>query len=149
MAVSSAYRNPAVGPKPQPEFLNAVAQLECEGNDVQLRLQLRQIETELGRVRTEDKYAPRTIDLDLIWLAGASDQQQLFAEPDITERAHLAVPLAELAPDLRHPASGERLGTIAKRLGPQVRMTVQVAVSTELQKIVDEAESGNLGERTA
>lgn len=131
---------------PQPEFLNAVVQLECGGSSEQLQAQLRQIEAELGRVRTADKYAPRTIDLDLIWLGERIEKPPSLAEPDITERAHLAVPLAELAPDLTHPDSGERLVTIAERLSLQASMTVQRELSAELQRIVEELQDESVND---
>ena len=71
---------------------------------------LRPIEVALGRVRTSDKYAPRTIDLDPI----------VYGETVLDDRlwtyAYLALPAAEILPDLLHPQTKERLADIADRL---------------------------------
>jgi 7,8-dihydro-6-hydroxymethylpterin-pyrophosphokinase len=76
------------------------------------------IEQELGRVRTEDKNAPRTIDLDIALFA---DQDldagsRAFGDPDILRYAHVAVPLSDIAPERRHPATGQTLREIAQGL---------------------------------
>jgi 2-amino-4-hydroxy-6-hydroxymethyldihydropteridine diphosphokinase len=61
---STVYQNPAIGSTPQPDFLNAVAMIETDLTADAIRNTLRRIEVDLGRLRNEDKYAPRTIDLD-------------------------------------------------------------------------------------
>ena len=84
----------------------------------QLRQLLRQIEAELGRVRSPDKFAPRPIDLDLafygdtVQTASAGDGQQL-PDPDVLRFAHVAMPLAAVAPDWVHPLTGTTLASIA------------------------------------
>lgn len=88
--VSSVYETPPVGTSGR-NFLNAVAVVKTPLEALQLKEQvLRPIESALGRQRSEDKFAPRTIDLDII----AWDGQIL--DPDIYRYAHLAVPLAEI-----------------------------------------------------
>ncbi|NIS83546.1 MAG: 2-amino-4-hydroxy-6-hydroxymethyldihydropteridine diphosphokinase [Anaerolineales bacterium] len=118
IAISMVYQNPAVGPTPQPPFLNAAVLVETNHPPQTIRNLLRAIEGDLGRVRGEDKYAPRTIDLDLCLLGNIvmENQDITLPDPDLLERAHLAVPLAELNPDFLHPVSGERLSQIAARL---------------------------------
>jgi 7,8-dihydro-6-hydroxymethylpterin-pyrophosphokinase len=64
----------------------------------------------LGRVRTENKYAPRTIDLDILVVDGA------VCEPQIWSQAFLAIPLSELLPDYLEPETGETLSQVSTRL---------------------------------
>jgi len=66
-------------------------------------------------VRGDDRYAPRPIDLDLAAYEGFAGEVDGSPVPDpaILERAFLALPLAEVAPDWRDPALGRSLGEIA------------------------------------
>jgi len=94
-----------------PSFLNAVVLLQANYPHALLKsMVLRRIEIEMGRIRTFNKYAPRPIDLDILLADG------LVIEPGLWTRAHLAIPLAELLPDLIHLESGKRLGVIAELL---------------------------------
>ena len=116
VAVSRAYRSEPVGGKSQPNFLNAAVLIRVAEEPASIRTGLRKIETALGRVRTADKYASRTIDLDLVLLGDRVDLKFPLPDPDILTREHLAVPLAELAAEFCHPVTGEELGSIAARL---------------------------------
>lgn len=95
-----------------------------------IRNTLRRIETDLGRLRTEDKYAPRTIDLDLCLLGDQVLETSEFKlpDPDILSLAHLTVPMAELAPDYLHPVTGEALHVIADRLRPEAKLTPRLDI---------------------
>jgi 2-amino-4-hydroxy-6-hydroxymethyldihydropteridine diphosphokinase len=130
-AVSMVYQNPAIGPSPAPAFLNAAALVETELAPEDIRLRLRRIEKDLGRVRSDDKYAPRVIDLDLSLFGSRiiKTAELSLPDPDILTRPHLAVPLAELAPDFTHPVTGELLAEIADRLrvGADLRPRPEVA----------------------
>ncbi len=125
LAVSTAYRNPAVGPVPQPDYVNTAALVETDLPAHLLHERLHAIEDRLGRRRGEDRYAPRRIDIDLILLGNQvlDDDGLRLPSPMLLKRAFVAVPLAELAPDFRHPISGERLSLIAERLRPQAILT--------------------------
>jgi len=117
--VSSAWATAPVGPAGQPPFLNAAVLLTTELPPERLRDELLHgIERELGRVRSENRYAPRTIDLDLAVYGGRrlrlGDRE--IPDPDLLREAFLAVPAAEVAPDWVHPVTGETLATIAARL---------------------------------
>ena len=119
LAVSPVYETQPVGKTDQPNFLNAAALIETDLSAAELKAQvLEAIEQELGRVRTEDKNAPRTIDLDI---ALFGDQvldlgQRHIPDPDILKYPHVAVPLADLAPRRLHPETGQTLREIAQRL---------------------------------
>lgn len=82
---------------------------------------LRTIEAALGRRRSADKYASRTIDLDLLLYDEyvLSNNELSLPDPDIMERAFIAVPLYELAPDLVLPGSGIPIRQLAKQFSAE------------------------------
>jgi 2-amino-4-hydroxy-6-hydroxymethyldihydropteridine diphosphokinase len=116
--VSSAWETPAVGPVGQPPFLNAAALVDTALAVRELKPLLRGIEQSLGRVRGPDRFAPRTIDLDLVLypVAHSPRGEGFQADPDLLREAYLAVPAAEVLPDWVHPATGEPLARLATRL---------------------------------
>lgn len=71
-AVSAIYETVPIGhnglPSDQPTFYNGAALVETSRTRDQMRSVLRQIETELGRVRSDNKFAPRVIDLDVVFV---------------------------------------------------------------------------------
>lgn len=135
-AASNVYRNPAIGPTPQPEFLNAAVLLNTDVAAQDIRQMLRQIEGQLGRQRTSDKYAPRTIDLDLCLFGNhiINQGEIRVPDPEIETRAHLAVPLAELDPQFIHPILEISLEEIASRLAPHKSLELMKDVSTRFQQ---------------
>ncbi len=118
VAVSRVYRTRAVGPGPAPPFLNAAVLVESERSARRLKFEvLRPIEAEMGRVRSANRNAPRTIDLDIA-LFGESEIEDRGAglqipDPGILAHPHLALPLADLAPETLLPGSDRTLGEIA------------------------------------
>jgi 2-amino-4-hydroxy-6-hydroxymethyldihydropteridine diphosphokinase len=135
VAVSMVYQNTAIGSTPQPDFLNAAALVETDMLAHEIRDHLRQIEADSGRVRTKDKFAPRTLDLDLGMLGDLIHQDDLLTipDPDILTHAHLAVPFADLASDHLHPVTGETLQTIAERVRLSVELLPRPDVAVNLQ----------------
>jgi len=107
---SSLYDTEPVGEVDQPNFLNAVAQLDTELTARQLLWNLLLIEKRLGRVRTQ-RWGPRTIDLDLLLYGSlVLDEPELTVpHPELTARSFVLVPLVELDPVLVHPVTGETL----------------------------------------
>ncbi len=118
IAISTVHQNPAIADEPQPDYLNAAVLIETALDPLTIRDKLREIEADLGRIRTEDKFAPRTIDLDLCILGDQVLDHELLTipDPDLLKRAHLAVTLAELRPDFLHPITGDSLAQIANEL---------------------------------
>jgi 2-amino-4-hydroxy-6-hydroxymethyldihydropteridine diphosphokinase len=119
-AVSSAYETLPVGRTDQPPFLNAAVLLltEFSPEEVKDRL-ISSVEHRLNRVRDPaDPNAPRTIDIDIsLWNDEiCTVKGQAVPDPDIMLYAHVTVPLAEIAPRLIHPVTGETLAAIAARL---------------------------------
>jgi 2-amino-4-hydroxy-6-hydroxymethyldihydropteridine diphosphokinase len=138
VTVSGVYQNPAIGRPAQGDFLNAAVLLLTELQALELRAELRAIEAELGRVRTEDKYAARTVDLDLCLYENLIYQSPDFKlpDPDILERPHVAVPLADLDPDFEHPISAEPLVAIANRLRPGAELHPREDVGGTLKSLI-------------
>jgi 2-amino-4-hydroxy-6-hydroxymethyldihydropteridine diphosphokinase len=114
--VSSAWQSAPVGLAEQPDFVNAAVLLETPLSASALREQaITTIENELGRVRTENKNAPRTIDIDIMLFNDEvfSLDSRRVPDPEVLERPFVAIPLAEIAPDYVHPETGQTLQEIA------------------------------------
>ncbi len=117
--VSPVYETAPVGTQPQPRYLNAavrlVTPLEAEALKTQVLLP---IEAALHRERSADKFAPRTIDLDIALFDDAvlTLGTRAIPDPDMLRYAHVAVPLADLAPERLHPVTGQTLRAIADAL---------------------------------
>lgn len=107
-AVSSVYESDAVGPA-KGKFWNFVAALRTDLALPALKSALRRIETKLGRVRTKDKFAPRTADLDVVFYGPETHSE--WNQP------HILLPMAEIAPGFRHPTSGK---TILEIIGNEI-----------------------------
>lgn len=113
---SSLYQNPPAGHREQPDFVNAVAEIETRLAPRALLDGLLAIERSRGRVR-DFPNAPRTLDLDIVLFG-----EQVIDEPGLTiphprmlERAFVLVPLAEIAPTATVPGAG-RAADLAARL---------------------------------
>ena len=118
LRASSLYDTEPVGDVDQPNFLNAVAQLDTDLPPRQLLWNLLLIEKRLGRERTRP-WGPRTIDLDLL-LSGdevIEDDDLRVPHPEMIRRAFVLVPLVELDPILVHPGTGETMLSHLSRLG--------------------------------
>jgi 2-amino-4-hydroxy-6-hydroxymethyldihydropteridine diphosphokinase len=106
-AVSFFHESPAWPDPTDPPFVNAVAAVETALQPVELLALLHGVETELGRLRSTPN-APRTLDIDLIDHDGAvMDGDVVLPHPRAHLRAFVLVPLAEVAPDWRHPVTGQ------------------------------------------
>ena len=119
LAVSRVYQTAPVGTLDQANFLNAAVLVETGRTAAGLKQHvLSTIEQALGRVRTADKNAPRTIDLDIVLFG--EDVLELGArhipDPDLLKYPHVAVPVADVVPAWRHPETGETMRHIAERL---------------------------------
>ena len=104
---SSLYDSEAAGEVEQPNFLNAVAQLDTELTARQLLWNLLLIERRLGRVRSA-RWGPRSIDLDLLMFGElVVDEPDLqVPHPELARRSFVLVPLVEIDPLLVHPVTG-------------------------------------------
>lgn len=115
IGVSTFYQTAALESPDSPPFYNGVIGLETCFGPRELKFDvLRKIEDALGRVRSEDKCAPRPIDLDiLIYGQSVIDESDLvIPDPQIAERAFLAIPLLELDSDMILPGGQRRLADV-------------------------------------
>ena len=110
LELSAVYRSKAVGFNGD-DFLNLVARLETTSTPLQIHAELERIHALAGRARSSHAYVARTLDIDLL-LYG----HLVFDEPpvtipraDVLEFSFVLKPLAEMAPQLVHPATGTLL----------------------------------------
>jgi 2-amino-4-hydroxy-6-hydroxymethyldihydropteridine diphosphokinase len=108
--LSPAYRNRAVGFDGE-DFVNLVVGFKTMDTIDEVVNRLHEAEAECGRPRNAPKWAPRTMDLDLLLYGDlVSDQPgRRVPRADLLVRPYMLRPLAELAPDLRHPVTGKTL----------------------------------------
>jgi 2-amino-4-hydroxy-6-hydroxymethyldihydropteridine diphosphokinase len=144
VTVSPVWESKPIGFTNQPNFLNAAAIVETNLDAEQLVESVAHtIEKRLGRRRQLNKNAPRTIDIDLILF-----NHQIFESnyhhipsPELLGRPFVAIPLAAIAPNVRHPETGQTLQDIAEsfdvapddiQLRPNISETVMaLGMSTE------------------
>ncbi len=107
-AVSSYHETePVGGPPGQGAYLNAAAELQTDLAPREMLRLLLDVESRLGRVRQE-RFGPRTIDLDLLLYGEATsdDAEMTLPHPRMHERLFVLRPLVEIAPRARHPRLG-------------------------------------------
>lgn len=124
LALSHAWQSHAVG-HPGPDFLNACALIATPLSVGALKEQvIRPIEEALGRKRIGDKYAPRPIDIDILFY----DEEPYG---DFLHHAFVVVPLAEIAPALRHPLAYQSMAALAEQLRHQTWIVPRFDVRLE------------------
>jgi 2-amino-4-hydroxy-6-hydroxymethyldihydropteridine diphosphokinase len=114
-AMSGFYESPALDRPTHPPFVNGVCRVRTNADPRSFQFQvLNDIEDRLGRVRGDDAYGPRVIDLDLILYGGrvVNDTDFHLPDPDIRDRPFLSVPLFELDPDIVLPDTGQPLRSV-------------------------------------
>ena len=118
IAQSPFYRTAPMGPEGQPYYCNAVCIVETSLGPEALLEQLLAIERAAGRVRGEERWGPRLLDLDMLHVEGERrDTPSLhLPHPGIAQRNFVLVPLGDVAPDLVIPGVG-RVADLASRLG--------------------------------
>jgi len=114
-AVSSLYRTAPVGGGPQPDYLNAAAVLETELSPQAVLAMGLELEQRAGRVRRGARNEPRTLDVDILLYADAviEETDLRVPHPRLAERAFALIPLAEIAPEVRHPVTGKTFFELA------------------------------------
>lgn len=101
----------------QPDFVNAVAEIDTALSPEALLAHLHDIEREAGRERML-RWGPRTLDLDLVDYHGLLRQAPppVLPHPGIAERIFVLAPIAEIAPDWRHPETHLTAAAMLERL---------------------------------
>lgn len=115
-AFSALYETFAVGP-PQPDYLNAAVRLRSELSPLALLSLQLEIERMAGRVRFE-RWGPRTLDLDLLFVVGQTVNQPNLVVPhrELTRRAFALLPFLDVMPDARDPGTGRPYSELAADL---------------------------------
>jgi GTP cyclohydrolase I len=123
--VSPIYEGPAVGGSGDaPDFYNAAALVNSELDHDGLKTLAHAVEAELGRVRTDDPNAPRTVDLDVVYYGDS------VAAPDTLTAPYVALPAADVAPDWEHPDDGRTTKQIAEQIDAEdVRPVMAIHLS--------------------
>jgi 2-amino-4-hydroxy-6-hydroxymethyldihydropteridine diphosphokinase len=119
--VSGVWESPPLGDVDQPDYLNAALLLATPLTADELKITaIAAIEARLGRVRNANRNAPRPIDIDIMLFNDECLQVggRAIPDPEVLERPFVAIPLAEIAADYRHPECGETLADIARRFDP-------------------------------
>ena len=153
---SAWWRTPAYPPGSGPEFINGAAIIETKLTAEQILLRLHDIEAALGRVRVV-RWAPRVVDLDLLglddqitpdretvlsWMSIPEEEARrrapdrlLLPHPRLHERAFVLAPLAEIAPEWRHPVSGLTVAEMLAALPPSALEGLERLETTDADQV--------------
>jgi 2-amino-4-hydroxy-6-hydroxymethyldihydropteridine diphosphokinase len=118
LARSPWYESAPVPASDQPWYVNGVVRAATALSPQEVLANLHAIETELGRQRVERNEA-RSVDLDIIAFGKMilnGPTPPIVPHPRMTDRAFVLLPLVDLAPDWRHPATGESISALIARL---------------------------------
>lgn len=128
---SAFYRTTPMGPAGQPDYLNAAVLLETDLTPHQLLDATQAIELAHGRVRKDERWGPRTLDLDIMLFGDMviSDARLTVPHYGLKVREFMLYPLAEIAPSLILP-DGEPLAAVVARTGKRAWPLVIIRAGT-------------------
>ncbi len=126
---SRCYRNAAVG-FDGPEFVNFAVELPVVGKASALREHLQRIERLCGRPDAAPRWAPRSMDLDILLFGSQVIEEPglTVPRPDLTRWAFMLGPLAELAPGVEHPLQHQTIGELWRQFDAQAHPLVPLAL---------------------
>lgn len=113
LSVSTAYRNRAVGFE-GPDFVNLVVGFRTTRSVEDVRAALQEVEQQCGRPRAAPKWASRAMDLDILLYGDHTRDTPELRLPrrDLLVRPYMLGPLAEIAPQVRHPVTGQAMSEL-------------------------------------
>lgn len=128
VAFSAVYRSPAQGFKGD-EFYNLVAGFDTGQSLEDVRRRIGEIEIGHGRTRGGERYAPRTLDIDILLYGDLVRHDDEFDIPrrEILDAAYVLCPLAELAPAARHPEIGRPFADLWRSFDQSKSRLVKIA----------------------
>ena len=115
--ISPVYATPPWGLMDQPDFLNLCLAAECDKSPLQLLDFLKKLEREIGRQQSM-RWGPRLIDIDILFYDTVvyEDERLSIPHPYLAERSFVVGPLADIAPEIRHPVTGLAVAEMAEAL---------------------------------
>jgi 2-amino-4-hydroxy-6-hydroxymethyldihydropteridine diphosphokinase len=115
---SSIYETAPVGVTDQPDFLNAVVELSTELSPEALLKNLRNQEIELGR-KARERWHEREIDFDIIFYGDSViiEKHLVVPHPEMQHRSFVLIPMAEIAPEFKHPILNKTIAEMVQDLG--------------------------------
>jgi 2-amino-4-hydroxy-6-hydroxymethyldihydropteridine diphosphokinase len=126
--ISNAWESKSVGVE-APNYLNACVLFMSTHMQIELKeMVIRPIEAQLGRKRSENKYAPRTIDIDIVLFDERTHNDKFW------DHAFVIVPLAEIYPEYQNPITKENIVKTATRLHNQVWMEARPEVLSQFSR---------------
>ena len=125
---STAYRNAAVGFEGE-DFINLVAAFDTGLPPPAILERLHAIEALCGRERDAPKWAPRSMDLDLLLYGDLEAPGLRLPRPDLARRPYMLGPAAQVAPGMRHPTLGLTLAELWSRFDRDAHALVPVALA--------------------
>jgi len=116
-AISSIYGSKPMGPQDQPDYINAVVELQTTLSPLALLDALQAIENKAGRVRKENRWGARILDLDILLFGDQIIENERLTIPHygMKVREFVLLPLQEIAPHLHLP-NGENINDLADKI---------------------------------
>jgi len=110
---SPAYQNVAAGFEGD-DFINFVAAFDTDLSVREVVAELQRIEAMCGRERNAPKWAPRSMDLDILLFGDmvCDEPGLVLPRPDLVRRPYMLGPIADIAPEVVHPTLGKTLGRL-------------------------------------
>jgi len=118
---SPFYETEPVDCKSPLKFVNSAVEIMTDLEPVELLAELRQIETDLGRKRDNDKNSPRTLDIDILLydFIVMNTKDLVIPHPEILKRLFVLKPLVDIKPDLLHPVAQKNVSEILAAATPE------------------------------
>lgn len=115
--ISALYYSRPMGPKDQPDYMNAVAELTTSLSPIALLDELQKIENDAGRVRKDNRWGPRILDLDILLYDNnvINSERLIVPHYGLKDREFVLIPLNEIAPSMSLP-DGETIKNLSQNI---------------------------------